>query len=243
MREVISADINDFKKREFKVSKPWSVAGKFARVRNTNIWVYCHQGHVKCSEATFGNFKMCVDIIQSKPCLDWCDSSSKHCEGLQPFFCDNNLEYLWTETGKMDLIQQLKDITSASPTGIFATPGCWDASGLENTWTKRLVASLEMHLPKHTVKYTVEHAIHFPTYRSSLSFLGTSKSVLQCYPFQGCGDDAVNNIQVLVEMSQSDPPNSPLTSRGEAIIEHGKQADRLSPIPPKLWELIPNTSD
>lgn len=245
MRKLISADIGDFRKGEFKVSKPWSITGKFIRVRDTNIWVYCHQGHVKCSQATFDNFKMCVDIVQSEPCLDWCESYSQHCEVLQPFFCDNiSLEHLWVKTGKMDLVQQLKDTKSANPqisTGMFATPGCCDASGFEydeNTWTKRLVASLDIHLPKNTVMYTAEDAIRFAAYQNTRSLLGTSQIVLQCYPFQGCTDSAIKNIQVQVENEGDDSPNSPLTSGDEAVMEHGKQADRLSPVPPKLGELI-----
>ena len=142
--------------------------------------------------------------------------------------------------GKMDLVQQLRDTTSANPqisTGMFATPECCDASGFEydeNTWTKRLVASLDIHLPKNTVTYTAEHAIRFATYQSTRSLLGTSQSVLQCYPFQGCTDGAIKNIQVQVENQGGDSPNSPLTSGDE----HGKQVVRLSPVPPKLGELI-----
>ena len=75
----------------------------------------------------------------------------------------------------------------------------------ENTWTKRLVASLATHLPKHTVKYALQSS----TYQSTFSLLGTSQSVLQCYPLQGCSDGTVNNIQVQVEVSEDDPPNSP----------------------------------
>ena len=63
------------------------------------------------------------------------------------------------------------------------------------------------------------------------------ETVLKCYPFQGCADGSINNILVQVE-SQGDLPNSPMTSGDQTVIEDGKQAGKLSSVPPKLGELM-----
>lgn len=244
----MDSDISELRKGAFHVSVPWSVAGNFARVKDTKLWVYCHPGHVNASDALYQNFSNCVNVVETPPCISTCKSN--HCEVLQPFFCDNEvLEQTWTDVGMMDLVDELKETTRADPaldSGMFASQGCTAASGFEynkNTWTKRLMGSLQRHLPNHQVKYTAQCAMEFATYQSTLSLLGTSRKVLMCYPFQGCNDSTINRTQVLVEVSRYDdnsphhlrsPPHS---SGDETTIECGKQADRLAPYPPKLGEL------
>lgn len=245
MRKVIDSDITDFRKGNFIVTKPWSGSGKFEKAHNAKIWVYAHSGHVKNSDACYSNFERCVKIEESPACNGVCRSNK--CNILQPYFCDNKgLKLTWAELGMTDLAQECDDAMRKNPAlneGIFASQGCSEASGYEydeNTWTKRLVGSLQRHLPEHEVKYTAELAMKFTTYQSTLSLLGTQHRVVQCYPFHGVCDSTINRkIQVQVDNDNSDasPSSPPQSSGDETNVECGKQADSLCRHPPKLGEL------
>lgn len=242
---AIDSDIADFRNGCFDVSKAWSVTGKFEKSDIPKLWVYAHTGYVKNSAAVFGNFKKCVDIEHTPPCTRNCTSS--HCNILLPFFCDNKtLKQSWCDLGMEDLAKECDDAMRKNPgleEGIFASQGCSNASGFEfheNTWTKRLVGSLNRHLPNHDVKYTAESSMHFATYQSPLSNLGTDHGVVQCYPFHGATDFAISNkIQVQVEVSNNEAsPHSPPQSSGDEVeIELGKQADPMQKYPNKIGEL------
>lgn len=245
LRKVIDSDIQDLRKGLFSVSDAWSVSGQFNRVKNSKIWVYGHAGHVNTSDASYENFARCMDVIETAPCLQKCPSN--RCDVLlQPFFSDNTaLESIWSEMGEISLLTEFRAAKLANPAldqGIFASQGAIDASGFEyneNTWTKRLVGSLERHLPNHNIKYTAEFGPNFINYQSTLSLLGSSPRVVMCYPFRGCNDCNIDGAPVHVHVHEDEePPMSPPQSSGdEANVEIGKQADRLSPCPPKIGEL------
>ena len=78
------------------------------------------------------------------------NSSSRDCENeehriLEPFFTDNvTLRSIWAD--QPNLLQELNEVSEDVDTGMFASRGFSQLSGLEfneNTWTKHLVGSLK----------------------------------------------------------------------------------------------------
>ena len=181
----MDADVSDL--RQSGLNMKWSVANCFAKVGQTNYWVYCHSGHIACNTVLFDNFKSCMDVTMDDSSYGECGSCS-HCHILEPYFSDNfMLEKSWDQGGHTDLVQELKqamEVNIGLDEGIFASQGCVTSSGnewIENTWTKRLVGALERHLPNHKVKYTAELGRTFATTQAPLSGLSTDGRILRCY--------------------------------------------------------------
>lgn len=107
----------------------------------------------------------------------------------------------------------------------------------ENTWSKRLSASLKQFLPsdlKDKVAYTAQSATEFGNKHSLATGFVSSSSIINLYPFRGASNIRIKNRPLIIDSGADDD-----TSGEECIVEVGKQADKISdPIPDKVGELL-----